>query len=213
MPTAAKISAMTAGAAFLLAAAAVWLGWTDGADDAVHSFALAQRTPGRTTTMVAVSAVFAPYVATVLTIAISFVVAVWTWSWRRPLIFAVGVLCSAFAFRLAKELLRHGRPAAADWIEYAGGWSFPSGHTTIAAALCLGAVAVFGSAWPAWARRAAWAAAAVVALAVGISRVYLGVHWLGDVVGGAALGVAASAVMGGITALCAPQESTPGRTV
>lgn len=192
---------MTAGVAFLLVAAAVWLGWTDGADDAVHSFALGERSPARTTVMVAVSAVFAPIVATALTLAIAFVMAAWLRSWRRPLIFAVGVLAAALTFRAIKELIRHGRPAAQDWVEFAAGWSFPSGHTTVATVVCLGFVAVFGSAWPVWLRRVAWLLAAAVVIAVALSRLYLGVHWFGDVVGGACLGIVASAVMGGVVSV------------
>jgi membrane-associated phospholipid phosphatase len=40
------------------------------------------------------------------------------------------------------------------------------------------------------ARVAAWAAAAGLIAPVGLSRLYLGVHWLSDVVAGAALGIA-----------------------
>ena len=72
-------------------------------------------------------------------------------------------------------------------------FSFPSGHSTQAAAawLALAAVAV---AWlPAGAdtprrRRLLWGGAATVAVAVALSRVYLGVHWLTDVLAGLALG-------------------------
>lgn len=68
------------------------------------------------------------------------------------------------------------------------GPSFPSGHSSTAAAFWAAAALVAGR-W--WGRRA-WPAlsGAAVAIAVGVaaSRVLLGVHWLSDVVGGLALG-------------------------
>ena len=197
---------MTSGVAFCLAAAAIWFGWTDAIDTAVHDFALGQRSPWFSPPMRAVSAVFAPLAASLLTAVIALCVAARTRRWRRPLLFAAGVLAAALAFRLVKELLRHPRPDTQGWLEYAGGWSFPSGHTTIATTVCLGIVAVFGTSWPKTWRRAAWVLAAVVAAAVGISRIYLGVHWLSDVVGGVCLGVAASAVMGGLAAAAANRD-------
>ena len=83
------------------------------------------------------------------------------------------------------SLVGRARPAPGDWAGAAGGFSFPSGHTT-AATLAAGLVA--------WSvsrhlkRRAAqvgtWLVAAVWAGTVGWSRVWLGVHWPTDVLCG-----------------------------
>ena len=83
----------------------------------------------------------------------------------------------------------------------ATGFSFPSGHAAAAAATwsALALLAGRGRRWPV----KAWlgTAAAAVTVAVGASRVLLGVHWLTDVVGGAALGfgwfLACSVAFGG----------------
>jgi undecaprenyl-diphosphatase len=74
------------------------------------------------------------------------------------------------------------------------GWSFPSGHTAAAAATYAALALLLGRGrrWPV----KAWlgTAAAAVLLAVASSRVLLGVHWLTDVIAGAALGFAWFAV-------------------
>jgi glycosyltransferase 2 family protein len=69
--------------------------------------------------------------------------------------------------------------------EQVGGFGFPSGHTTMAFAL---AAALSAGAAPRW-RWVPWCLAA----AVGAARLYVGVHWPMDLVGGAALGVAIAA--------------------
>jgi undecaprenyl-diphosphatase len=71
----------------------------------------------------------------------------------------------------------------------ASGDSFPSGHV-LAATVVWGCVPLVALAWGV-ARglvRMLWAVAAVFVVVVACSRVYLGVHWLTDVVGGALLG-------------------------
>jgi membrane-associated phospholipid phosphatase len=68
------------------------------------------------------------------------------------------------------------------------GFSFPSGHTAAAAATWAAVALVLGRGRPP--RAKAWLAggAVLITVVVAASRVLLGVHWLTDVIGGAALG-------------------------
>ena len=86
-----------------------------------------------------------------------------------------------------KELVDRIRPTA-NPIAHTLGPSFPSGHTTGAAA-CFAAFALVLGRGRSRNTQAVLAGAAVfVACAVAASRVLLGVHWLTDVLGGLALG-------------------------
>ncbi|WP_369374626.1 phosphatase PAP2 family protein [Streptomyces sp. cg36] len=108
---------------------------------------------------------------------------------------ARGRLCAAagaLAVLALGQAVRYGvmtavarpRPALADWATPASGHSFPSGHSTtsaLTAGLLVWAVASRGhtaSTRPAAVLILAWGAA------VGLSRIYLGVHWPSDVLGG-----------------------------
>jgi undecaprenyl-diphosphatase len=68
---------------------------------------------------------------------------------------------------------------------------FPSGHATDAAAVYgMLAVLLVAVVPRRGAKVAVWAAAVVVVGLVGLSRIYVGGHWLTDVIAGFALGVA-----------------------
>lgn len=62
-------------------------------------------------------------------------------------------------------------------------FSFPSGHA-LCAMLIGGYLWLMSSGWPAAPRRVMRLVAVVFVLAIGWSRIYLGVHWLTDVVAG-----------------------------
>ncbi|MCX4862162.1 phosphatase PAP2 family protein [Streptomyces canus] len=80
-------------------------------------------------------------------------------------------------------LVARPRPAHADWATHASGWAFPSGHTTTAALTAgLLVISVFVRA-PRGRTLLALVFGCWGAL-VGLTRVYLGVHWFTDVVGG-----------------------------
>lgn len=80
--------------------------------------------------------------------------------------------------------LHRARPPAADWATHVSGYSFPSGHTA-SSAMAAGLLAWGLSRWrPGRTGLLLAAVCGVVALAVGCTRVYLGVHWPTDVLGG-----------------------------
>ncbi|HEX9416696.1 MAG TPA: phosphatase PAP2 family protein [Gaiellaceae bacterium] len=114
--------------------------------------------------------------------------------WRRPLVFA-WVVAADLIGNLGSYGLREliGRPRPS--MRYASPHtlvraptdaSFPSGHTTIAFA-CAAVLAYFKPrlAPPLF----------LLAAAIGFSRIYVGVHYPLDVVGGAALGLAIGALL------------------
>jgi membrane-associated phospholipid phosphatase len=106
-------------------------------------------------------------------------------SWWRGALVGVGVLIAGQVLRVGlAALIGRDRPPRADWAATAAGYSFPSGHTvsaTLAAGLlCLGLLHTLRSAW----RTAGVAVAVCWAILDGASRVYQGVHWPSDVLGG-----------------------------
>ncbi len=148
---------------------------------------------------------------------------------RRPsrflLPFLVAVIAGDTLITTAvKALVDRARPTLNPIAETLGP-SFPSGHTSTAAAFYAAAALILGRGRSSRARAMLAGSAVGVAVAVACSRVLLDVHWLSDVVAGLALGWAwfalcAIAVGGrllrfGVTAerierAAAPHASVPG---
>ncbi|URN18258.1 MULTISPECIES: phosphatase PAP2 family protein [Streptomyces] len=125
-------------------------------------------------------------------------VALWRAGERGPaaLLAVMGLLAAAVQHG-AKALVGRERPRWPDPVDSAEFAAFPSGHAMTAAVVC-------GLLWWAAARTARRALAGPVAavgtvsaVGVGVTRVYLGVHWPSDVLGGWLLGacLAAAAVL------------------
>ncbi|HEX3109166.1 MAG TPA: phosphatase PAP2 family protein [Thermoanaerobaculia bacterium] len=89
-----------------------------------------------------------------------------------------------------KRYFARARPAVAQMLKHASGYSFPSGHA-------MGSTVVFGALaylvlrapirWR-W-KSAAIALASTLVIGVALSRVYLGVHWISDVGAGVTAGL------------------------
>lgn len=100
--------------------------------------------------------------------------------WRFSLVFIGSVWINS----VLKDLLQLPRPSGAGLIPVIAetSYGFPSGHAQ-------GSLVFWGYIALELRRRWAYVGAALVAALVAFSRLYLGVHWLGDVFGGAAIGL------------------------
>lgn len=99
------------------------------------------------------------------------------------------VILSVLLIQSFKHYFGRLRPDSSNWLLPASGLSFPSGHTT-------GSTAVLGALFYVLGRYLSsseerwiiWMSGLVIILMIGLSRVYLGVHYTTDVLGGFILG-------------------------
>ena len=118
-----------------------------------------------------------------------FLLGAWLWHRRRGR-FALGLLLVILVGRGLSEVQKYwiarARPTLEPHLVVVKTSSFPSGHATSSMIFYLTlAVTLTPRPW----RRAAAAAATLLSLLVGASRVMLGVHWPSDVVGGWSFGL------------------------
>ncbi len=158
-------------------------------DHPVASFVAAHRTGALTTVMRAASSVGGPVVLGIFTVAAGVVLGIIWRSRAAVLVAGVTVVGNGVLTLALKQAVARPRPPLGGGLAAADGYAFPSGHAATAAA-AFGVLAFLcGGPLRAWtARVALWAAAAMLATLVGISRIYLGVHWTTDVLGGWAFG-------------------------
>lgn len=105
---------------------------------------------------------------------------------RRLLAIAVFTiaLCSMLLNQLLKGIFQRSRPAL-EHLDHVRGYSFPSGHSMGAFTFCgLMLLLLWQSRLPRWLQAGLTVVLLLYACAIAWSRVYLGVHYASDVIGG-----------------------------
>lgn len=107
--------------------------------------------------------------------------------WREATFAGVSLGGSALLNMATKQFFQRDRPALWESIAPEHTFSFPSGHAMGSATLAMVVVLLC---WHTHLRWPAVVLAALFALTVGASRIYLGVHYPSDILGGWAAGIA-----------------------
>jgi len=134
------------------------------------------------------------------------------WRWRRhwlPAVLPALALAGSWAGSLLiKGLVGRPRPPAADRLTVVHSWSYPSEHAAQALATWGMLALMLMAGRSARARALLAAGATLIAFVVGLTRVYLGAHWMTDVLGGWALAGVWDCLLI-ICYLLAPQGAAP----
>jgi membrane-associated phospholipid phosphatase len=153
-----------------------------------HRWAVAHRTSGATGFFVLMSTIGGP--AGVGVIAVTAMIALLVHKRYRWLVYLIVTTVGGGLLNIElKRYFERARPDVAEMLRRAQGYSFPSGHA-------MGSTVVFGAlAYLAFRTAVHWkwktaslALGATMVLAVALSRVYLGAHWISDVAAGIACG-------------------------
>lgn len=167
----------------------VFEGDTKNFDDNVRSYVHQFAFPSLTIAMKLFSFIGSPLFVSLLGTAVVIIFLVL--KWKRALILFLLTMVGELALDLTlKGFFRRARPEAFFDYPLPKSFSFPSGHA-------LGSFCFFGIlAWLVTARLenkllkvAIWTAAAFFAFAIGLSRIYLGVHYPSDVIAGYTTGL------------------------
>lgn len=191
-PLRARVTGPVAAALLVLAGVLIALAWTgvlQGGDTETAVGLAADRIPGVTVVALVVTELGNTVGSTAVALVGGAVLAV-RGRVAEGLCLAAVPLVASVVFTVVKRILDRARPPADLQVMAVANESLPSGHATMVAAAWTTLVLVL---WPVLRSRGRVLLTAFAVLwagAVGFTRIYLGVHWLSDVLAGWTLGAA-----------------------
>jgi len=128
---------------------------------------------------------------------------------RQALVFAASVILAQAASEGLKQFIARPRPELVAHFDLVYSASFPSGHAMMSPVVYLTLATVLASQSKRLSVRVTLlSCAALLVGAIGISRVYLGVHWPTDVLAGWALGSAIAIAASYALLIAAPRDAS-----
>lgn len=168
-------------------------------DAPLLSYVASHRQDWLTVIMKVVTTVGGPFFIIPAAIAVGLWLRYWYKKWQPTItLFAATVGAGLFDL-LLKELIDRPRPLAMWRLIEVPGSAFPSGHSTLAVFYIITAYLITRKLINWQYKVLVWIFGGVMMIAIGVSRVYLGVHWPTDVVGGWVLGLIWAALIVTVT--------------
>jgi undecaprenyl-diphosphatase len=157
-------------------------------DSSVHDWAVHERSMGATRFFTLMTLIGGPVGVAAIMVIVAIILAIRRrWWWLLYLVVTAGG--GGLLNLELKRYFARARPDVAEMLRRANGYSFPSGHA-MGSAVAFGALAYLAfriiKSWPA--KTAVMAFLYTLIAAVALSRVYLGVHWISDVLAGVTIG-------------------------
>ncbi|MFZ2484806.1 MAG: phosphatase PAP2 family protein [Minisyncoccia bacterium] len=154
---------------------------------AIERIVVHVRTPILTTILVLVTRVGEPFLLASVSVLIAAILFIRGRSYDATL-FVVAMAITIISLTVLKNTFQITRPASE--IYNSGGWSFPSGHATVATAFFfMLAHSFFRRAKTVMGKVNLIVGSILGVIIVSFSRLYLGAHWTLDILGGVALGL------------------------
>ncbi|AZG46266.1 phosphatase PAP2 family protein [Gordonia insulae] len=201
------LAALLVAGVLLGGVALAYSGGPFGLDDPVMAWVIAHRNAAVMPTVSVVSDCFGPMMIAIWTIAIAVGLTIYDRSIVRATAVVASVVTAGIVAEIVKLVVARPRPPLQFHRTIAEtSFSYPSGHVTGTCALAVTVALVCTASTAPRVRRGVVSAAVAITLVVAGTRLYLGVHWVSDVVAAMAVGIAVALIIpplavGGLTDL------------
>jgi undecaprenyl-diphosphatase len=153
----------------------------------IESVVVHTRTPFLTNLMLIITQVGNPFVLACVALFLS-IMLIMKGHVYDAMLFLIALIVAVISLTVLKNVFQISRPASE--IYSADGWSFPSGHATVATAFFFLLSHIFWGKLQTGAGKTALISGSVFGtLVICFSRLYLGAHWTLDILAGIALGL------------------------